>query len=116
MIKKWLLCLIVFIVSLIPSDQYEATYGIIDRIIGNIAIVLVEEKLLQLEINLEKLPNNVREGSIIMLNMSGDEIISMEKCDEKTEIESNKSKFLMERLRKNNKSTFKWSNPRIYEL
>lgn len=98
MLKKWLLCLIVFLISLIPSDQYKAIYGVIDRFIDNIAIVLVEEQFLQLEMNIEKLPNNVQEGSIIKLEISNEEIIVVKDCVEKTKIERNKSEMLIEKL------------------
>src|SRR5690625_1246790 len=98
MLKKSLLCLIVFLISLMPSDQYKVTYGIIDRLIDNLAIVLVEEQFLQLEINIEMLPENAQEGSIIMLEISNDEIIVVKDCVEKAKIERNKSEILIKKL------------------
>jgi|SRR5690625_1015332 len=98
MLKKWLLCLIVCFISLLPSDQYEVTYGVIDRFIDNIAIVLVEEQFLQLEMNIEMLPENAQEGSIIKLEISNEEIIVVKDCVEKAKIERNKSKMLIEKL------------------
>ncbi|OLO40582.1 hypothetical protein BTR23_06235 [Alkalihalophilus pseudofirmus] len=81
--------------------------AVIDRIIGEIAVVLVENEEKEYNISIEKLPANVKEGSIVEVEFKGEMLtiltISPNENKETTKRISDK----MSKLRQRKNSQFK---------
>ncbi len=98
--KKCILLLIMCSFSLLPTDQYHYIYGVIDRIIADIGVILIDEDGIEMELSTPKLPNGSKEGDIVKLRIINKEMIVLELCREKTQLEKLKSEQLLNVLRK----------------
>ena len=68
--------------------------AVIDRIVGNIAVILFEEQNLEINVPVELLPKNIKEGTWLNINFSVDDNYTAEMY--------RKNKELLEKIKRKN--------------
>jgi len=98
--KKCMWIIILCCLCVKSSYDLHICNGVIDRLEGDIAIILVERERLQVDVSVLDLPKGSSEGMFVNVKNINNEFVALHICKQTTMAEKKRSELLLEDLYK----------------